>query len=90
MPWYLGRRRRNKKDLEVKENSRVKAPKATVKKDHDHTKETTWKKDLSDLKKHLFGKMNKILVRKASPRAEAEKRRMKPKTVRLNGNVWRI
>ena len=102
MPLHLGRRRRNTKDHEVKKNSRVKAPKATVKKDRDHTKEATWKKDRDylqratwkkdrdDLKNHLAATMNKVMGRKAANQAEDEKKETKKKTVMLSGNVWRI
>ena len=99
---HLGRRRRNKKDHEVKKNSRVKVPKATVKKNRDHIKEApwkkdrdylqraTWKKDRDDLKKHLAATMNKVMGRKAANQAEDEKNQTEPKTGRLSGNVWRI
>ena len=51
--------------------------------------EATWKKDRNDLKKHLAATMNKVLGRKAADLAEDEKKKMKKKTLKPNGNVWR-
>ena len=44
---------------------------------------------VGDLQKHLTDKMNKVSGRKAVPLAEDEKK-LKKKTMRPNGNVWRI
>ena len=93
MPWHLGRRRRNKKDHEVKKNPRVKVSKATVKKnrDRDYLQRATWKNDRNDLKKHLAATMNKVISRKAVNQAEDETMTTQRKqTVMLSGNVWRI
>ena len=51
--------------------------------------EAPWRKERSDLQKHLTDKMNKVSGRKAVPLAEDEKK-LKKKTMRPNGNVWRI
>ena len=100
MTLRLGRRRRNKKDHEVKKNPRVKAPKATVKKNRNHIKESPWKKyylqktmrkkDRNDLKKHLAAPMNKVMGRKAANLAEDGTKKLRQKIVMPNGNVWRI
>ena len=73
----------------MKKNVCVKVPKATVKKNRDHTKRAKWKKDRNDLEKDLAALTNKVMDRKAANQAEDEKVKTKEKTVMLSGNVWR-
>ena len=86
MPLHLGRRWRNQKDYEANKDSRIKALKAVVKKDHNYLQRATWK----NLKRHLAATMNKVMDRKAANQPEDEKTETKRRTARLSGNVWRI